>query len=646
MFKLTSKFKPAGDQPQAISKLTRNLKAGAKNQVLLGVTGSGKTMSMASVIENIQKPTLVISPNKTLAAQLYQEFKEFFPENAVHYFVSYYDYYQPESYLPATDTYIEKDAKINEEIDRLRHAATQDLLTRNDIIIIASVSCIYNIGSPEAYQKVSLEIKSGQKIKRKELVAHLTSLQYQRNDTDFKPGVFRVRGEVVEIYLVTGKEILRIEFHGDKIEKIFSSVTRLFPKYKIRNTKYEIYPAQFWVTPKEKLNVTLENIKLELQERLNQLKKEGKLLEVQRLKQKTNYDLEMIKEAGYCHGIENYSSHLEFRKPGDPPYALIDYYPDDFLIFIDESHLTISQLRAMSVQDRARKETLIEYGFRLPSAIENRPLTFEEFNKKIKQVIYVSATPNPYEEEKAGVKNIVEQVIRPTGLLEPSIEIRPTKNQMQHLMEEIKKRVKKNQRVLVITLTKRLAEDLSDFLIGKGIKTKWLHSEIKTLERPNILRGLRLGDYDVLVGINLLREGLDLPEVSLVAILDADNEGFLRSKTTLIQTMGRATRHLKGHVILYADTITKSMQEALKEIRRRKKIQMNYNKRNRISPKPIRKAVREWPFQAPKTPEDLLSLAELRDIKDLEKEMKKAAGSLNFERAVQLRDLIKSLKSD
>ncbi len=634
-----------GDQPQAIGKLTENLRAGVKNQVLLGVTGSGKTFTMAQVLEKIKKPVLVISHNKTLAAQLYQEFREFFPENGIHYFVSYYDYYQPEAYLPATDTYIEKDAKINEEIDRLRHAATQDLLTRNDCLIVASVSCIYNIGSPEAYQKVSLEIKPGKKIKRRDFLSHLTALQYQRNDFDFRPGTFRVRGNIAEIYLVTGKEILRVEFLGDKMDEISISPASLTLEYKPLTTSFWLYPAQFWVTPKEKLHISLENIKLELQERVKLLKKEKKLLEVQRLEQKTNYDLEMLRETGYCHGIENYSRHLEFRKPGDPPYTLIDYYPEDFLIFIDESHMTLSQLNAMSNQDRARKETLIEYGFRLPSAIDNRPLTFKEFNQKVKQITYISATPNQYEKEKSGKKYIVEQLIRPTGLLEPSITVKPTRNQVQDLIEEIKKRVKKKQRILVLTLTKRLAEDLSDFLAEKGIKTKWLHAEIKTLERPEILRELRLGKYDVLVGINLLREGLDLPEVSLVIILDADKEGFLRSETTLIQTMGRTARHPEGRVILYADKITSSIERAIKEITRRRKIQIDYNKKYKIKPKPIIKEVREWPFKQMKTPEDLISLAELKDLKGLEREMQKAAALLDFERAVELRDLILQLRS-
>jgi len=655
MFNLKSSFKPTGDQPQAIEKLVKNVKAGARHQVLLGVTGSGKTYTMAAVIEKVKKPALIISPNKILCAQLYQEFKEFFPQNAVHFFVSYYDYYQPEAYIPQTDTYIEKDSKINEEIDRLRHSATQDLLTRSDTIIVASVSCIYNIGSPEDYQKVSLEIKQGQKMKRKDFLYHLTSLQYQRNDIDFKPGTFRVRGNIIDIFLVTGREILRTEFFGDKIDKILISSASLDTRYKMLNTKYKLFPAHFWVTPQEKLGIALENINLELQEQLKKLKKDHKLLEAQRLKQRTNYDLEMLKEVGFCHGIENYSRHLEFRKPGESPFTLLDYYlcphtnssgvgERDFLVFIDESHLTVPQLKAMAIQDRARKQTLIEYGFRLPSAIDNRPFTFEEFNQKAKQIIYVSATPDEYENKIATKKYIVKQLIRPTGLLEPSIEIRPTKDQVKDIIEEIRKMVVKKQRVLVLTLTKRLAEALSEHLAEAGINSQWLHSEVKTLERPKILKELREGKYDVLVGINLLREGLDLPEVALVAILDADKEGFLRSETTLIQTMGRAARHPEGHVILYADRITGSMKRAITEVKRRRKIQENYNKKHKISPKPIVKGIRDWPF-ASKEKGVASEFWAIRDAKLLEKEMREAAKNLDFERAAEIRDLIKKIKS-
>lgn len=642
MFKLRSKFKPTGDQPQAIEKLIKNLKAEVKNQVLLGVTGSGKTFTMASVIEKIQKPVLIISHNKTLAAQLYQEFKEFFPENAVHYFVSYYDYYQPEAYIPQTDTYIEKDAKINEEIDRLRHAATQDLLTRDDIIIIASVSCIYNIGSPGAYRQVSLEIKPGRRIKRKDFLKNLCGLQYQRNDIDFKPGTFRVRGNIIEVYLITGKEILQIELSGDEIKSLKSRKSILDSEFKIQDS-FKLYPAHFWVTPQEKLALSIENIKLELQERLQQLKKEKKLLEAQRLEQKTNYDLEMLEETGYCHGVENYSRHLEFRKPGQAPYTLIEYFPKNFLVFIDESHQALPQLHGMSNQDRTRKATLIEYGFRLPSAIDNRPLTFKEFEERINQAIYVSATPAIEEKEKATKKYIVEQLIRPTGLLEPPVEIRPIKNQVKDLISEIKSRTAKSQRVLVLTLTKRLAEALSDYLAEEGIKAQWLHAEVKTLERPQILKDLREGKYEVLVGINLLREGLDLPEVALVAILDADKEGFLRNETTLIQAMGRAARHQEGYVILYADKITISMKKAIQEVLRRRRIQENYNKKHKITPRPIIKEIREWLFVS-KEKEVASEFWVIRDAKLLEKEMREAAKNLDFERAAEIRDLIKKLK--
>jgi len=643
MFKLVSPFKPKGDQPQAIEKLVKNLKSGVKNQVLLGVTGSGKTFTMAKVIEKIQKPVLIISHNKTLAAQLYQEFKEFFPKNGVHYFVSYYDYYQPEAYIPQTDTYIEKDAKINEEIDRLRHAATQDLLTRPDVIIVASVSCIYNLGAPQTYQQVSLAIQSGQKIRRNDFLSHLTSLQYQRNDIDFKPGTFRVRGNVIEINLVTGEKTLKLEFTGDKIDTCYLGDRFV--------SKYRLFPARFWVTPENKLSIAIENIKLELEKQLKKLKADKRILEAQRLKQRTNYDIEMMAESGYCHGIENYSRHLEFRGRGEAPFTLLDYFNHshpDYLVFIDESHMTIPQLRAAAVQDQARKETLIKYGFRLPSAIDNRPLTFEEFNRKTKQVIFISATPDQYEKKKAlqeaqgKPKYIVEQLIRPTGLLEPSVEIKPTENQIMNLIKEIKRRTTKKQKVLVLVLTKRLAEAVSEYLVNQGIKTQWLHSEIKTLERPQILKDLREGKYDVLVGINLLREGLDLPEVALVAILDADKEGFLRSETTLIQTMGRASRHPEGWVILYADEITKSMKNAIEEVSRRRKIQENYNRKYKIIPRPITKEIREWPFgrKEKATPE----FGPIRDVDLLEKERARALKLLDFERAAKIRSLINKIK--
>jgi excinuclease ABC subunit B len=642
-FKLVSKFSPTGDQPQAIEKLVKNIKEGEKHQVLLGVTGSGKTFTMAKVIEKTQKATLIISHNKTLAAQLYQEFKDFFPDNAVHYFVSYFDYYQPEAYIPQTDTYIEKDSKINEELDRLRHAAVQDLIARKDVIVIASVSCIYNIGSPEDYRQVSLEIKPGQIINLHDFLTGLVALQYQRNDIDFKPGSFRVRGDYVDIYLVTGEKIIRVEFSGDKIDKISIALASLAPKFLALDGKYQIFPGHFWITPQEKLKIAVGNIGLELQERLKELKKQKKIVEEQRLEQRVNYDIEMLKETGFCYGIENYSRHLEFRKPGQAPFTLIDYFPKDFLMFIDESHQTLPQLHAMANQDKARKKSLIEYGFRLPSAIDNRPLTFQEFKEKEKQVVYVSATPSQ-EELIESNKKIIEQIIRPTGLIEPSIEIRKTENQVKDLIKEIKKYIAKNQRILALTLTKRLAEALSEYLEEEGISSQWLHSEIKTLERPKILKEFREGKYDVLVGINLLREGLDLPEVALVAILDADKEGFLRSESTLIQTMGRAARHTAGHVILYADKTTKSMKAAMDEINRRRKIQENYNKKNGITPKSIIKDIRDWPFQK-KESEISSEFWLIRDKKLLEKEMKEAANNLDFERAADIRDIIEKLKA-
>ena len=629
-FKLVSKFRPTGDQPRAIKQLTKNLENGVKDQVLLGVTGSGKTFTMAKVIEKVQKPTLIISPNKTLAAQLYQEFKEFFPNNAVHYFVSYYDYYQPEAYIPHSDTYIEKDAKINEEIDRLRHSAVQDVTVRKDVIVVASVSCIYNIGSPKNYENISLEInpvrkklsktiiswevslfsnrvKLKQGIKRKDFLSLLTSLQYQRNDVDFKPGTFRVRGEIIEIYIVTGEKVLRIEFLGDKIDKISEAKPGLAQKYKSLGNKTKIFPAHFWVTPEDKLKIAIGNIQLELEERLKQFKKQKKLLEAERLEQKTNYDLEMLKETGWCHGIENYSSHMEFRKPGQAPFSLVDYFnhfnPKGSLIFIDESHISVSQIRAMSVQDKIRKQTLIDFGFRLPSAIDNRPLNFLEFQARQKQTIYVSATPADFEKQKSG-KHIIEQIIRPTGLLEPKIEIRktdqPAGGQINDLIKEIEKEIEKNQRVLVVTLTKRLAEEISEYLINKGIKTQYLHSEVKTMERPKILKDFREGKYDVLVGINLLREGLDLPEVSLV-----------------------------------------SMKNAINEINRRRKVQETYNKKNNITPTTIISAIREWGFSHEK--EVAKSVKEeflIHDKKLLEKEMKIAAKNLDFERAAEIRDIL------
>ena len=646
-FQLVSSFKPTGDQPQAIAKLEKNLAAGAKNQVLLGVTGSGKTFTMSNLIYKSQRPALIISPNKTLAAQLYQEFKEFFPNNAVHYFVSYYDYYQPEAYIPQTDTYIEKDAKVNETLDRMRHDAVQDLLSRRDSIVVASVSCIYNIGSPEEYQKVSLEIQPGQHINRKEFLSSLTSLQYERNDIDFAPGKFRVRGPVVEIFLVTGKEMVRVEFGANAIESIATALNPLNPKYQILNTKYLLYPAKFWITSEDKLKIAMQNIRKELQDRLAELKKQGKSLEAQRLEQRTNYDLEMIEETGYCHGIENYSAHMEFRAPGTAPFTLLDYFPENFLVFLDESHLTLPQLRAMSVGDKARKESLVRFGFRLPSAIDNRPLNFKEFFEKTGQRVHVSATPGELEQDLAmregGQKYIVEQLIRPTGLLEPKIEIKSTKNQLQDLVRELQNLKKQGQRALIITITKRLAEEIATFFQEQGLRVQWLHSEVKTLERPAFLKSLRKGEIDAIVGINLLREGLDLPEVSLVAILDADKEGFLRNETTLIQTMGRAARHQEGRVILYADKTTLSMKNAVKEVERRRAIQERHNKEHNITPSPIVKEILDWDIEQ-KEKEVAAEFAGLDDPKLLEKEMKLAAQNLDFERAAEIRDLLKKLR--
>ncbi|OHA76247.1 MAG: excinuclease ABC subunit B [Candidatus Wildermuthbacteria bacterium RIFCSPLOWO2_02_FULL_47_9c] len=639
-FRLVSKFKPTGDQPKAIEKLVAGIGSKVRHQVLLGVTGSGKTFTMAGVIERTQKPTLVISPNKTLAAQLYQEFREFFPQNAVHYFVSYYDYYQPEAYIPQTDTYIEKDAKINETIDRMRHEAVQDALSRKDTIVVASVSCLYNIGSPEDYQDIALDLTKGQKIQRRNLLAHLASLQYQRNDMDFAPGTFRVRGDSIEIFSVTGTELVRIEMTGDRVEELAVSQNIIQPSWNTADS-YRFFPAKFWVTPQDKLAIAMENVRAELQESLQELRKVEKLLEAQRLEQRTNYDLELIEESGYCHGIENYSRHLEFRAPGSPPFTLLDYFQGDFLVFVDESHLTLPQMRAMAVQDRARKLALIEYGFRLPSAVDNRPLTFEEAFERIPQAVYVSATPGDYEMQKSK-PHIAEQLIRPTGLLEPSIEIRPTVHQIQDVIKEIEKHKAKKQRELVLTLTKRLAEDIAEYLAQRGISAQWLHSEVKTLERPKLLEDFRRGTYDAIVGINLLREGLDLPEVALVAILDADKEGFLRNETTLIQTMGRAARHPEGKAILYADTLTFSLKNAIKEIERRKRIQETYNKKYRIIPQPVRKDIRPWGFADAKAT-TVAEFGPIKDIELLQREMRDAARNLDFERAAQIRDLIKKL---
>ncbi len=646
-FKLVSKFKPTGDQPEAIKKLTQGIKGNKKYQTLLGVTGSGKTFTLANIIEEAQKPVLLISHNKTLAAQLYSEFRNFFPKNAAHYFVSYYDYYQPEAYLPTTDTYIEKETNINEEIDRLRHAATQSLMARKDVIVVASVSCIFGLGPPDLYEKVKISLKVGQTKNLKSLLKQLISIQYKRSDYDLRRGIFRVRGDVLEIFPAYGENTIRIEFFGNEIEKI-SKISALTGEIIQKAKKIEIYPATHYITNKDVQNLAINEIKEDLTKQAKALKKQSKLLEAQRLAQRTNFDLEMIKETGYCTGIENYSRYFDRRKSGEPPYTLIDFYPEDFLIIIDESHMTIPQLRAMYNQDKARKETLIQYGFRLPSALDNRPLNFKEFEKKINQAIFVSATPTLYELKKSGKP--IEQIIRPTGLIDPKIGVRKTEGQIQDLISEITKRTKAKQRVLVTTLTKRLAEELTDFLADKGIKVTYLHHEIDTLERPQILRDLRLGVYDVIVGINLLREGLDLPEVSLVAILDADKEGFLRSDWSLIQVAGRAARHVEGKVIMYADKMTRSMKIAINETARRRKLQIEYNKKHGITPRSIKKAIAEGEFAPKAEKEKVLNLAQIpkdelkRLIWQLESQMQLAAKSLQFEKAAELRDQIVELK--
>jgi excinuclease ABC subunit B len=652
-FKLSTSFTPRGDQPQAIKELTDGIKIGLKHQVLLGVTGSGKTFTMANVINNVQKPTLIIAPNKTLAAQLFFEFKELFPENAVEYFVSYYDYYQPEAYIPETDLYIEKDSSINEEIDKLRHRATYSLLERRDVIIVASVSCIYGIGSPINYSTMHLKLKIGDTTEQRVVMSELIKIQYARNDYDFYRGTFRVRGDVLEIFPAHEDKIAyRIEFFDDVIENIYSfePVTgEIFEKLPY----IDIYPASHYVTPEEQLKRAIKLIREELKERLDELEKNNKLLEAQRLKQRTLYDIEMLEEMGYCKGIENYSRHLDGRPKGAPPFTLLDYFPKDFLLIIDESHLTIPQIRGMYEGDRSRKETLVEYGFRLPSALDNRPLTFKEFEARVNQVIYVSATPGPYEREKA--ENIVEQIIRPTGLVDPEIIVKPAKNQVEDLLKEIHKAVESKERVLVTTLTKRMAEDLTSYLTTQGIKTKYLHSDIDTIERVKIIKELRKGEYDVLVGINLLREGLDIPEVALVAILDADKEGFLRSEISLIQTCGRAARNVNGRVIFYADKMTKAMEGAISEAKRRREKQLFYNQQNNITPETIKKNIHEdfgilcekdyytVSVEEPVSLEYLSEEALEKVIKKLEREMKKAAKKLQFEKAAKIRDEIKAL---
>jgi len=650
-FKIVSDFSLTGDQPQAVDRLVEGLNKSYRDQTLLGVTGSGKTFTMANVIEGIQKPTLVICHNKTLAAQLATEFKEFFPENAVEYFVSYYDYYQPEAYVPSIDLYIEKETDINEEIDKLRHAATMSLFTRRDVVIVASVSCIYSLGAPEEYHGFALTIEREKHYKRDKLVRQLVDMQYERNDYDFTRGKFRIRGDTLEIQPAYQETALRIEFWGDKIERIVE-VDPLTGEVLANLDQVDIYPAKHFVTSHEKLLAAIEDIKAELEERLKELRSQGKLLEAQRLEARTNYDIEMLQEVGYCTGVENYSRHLQRRAPGSTPWTLLDYFPDDFLLFIDESHMTLPQIRGMYHGDISRKQTLVDYGFRLPSALDNRPLNFEEFNQRIHQVIYVSATPKPYEYEHS--QQVVEQLVRPTGLLEPTVEVKPVKGQIDDLIYQIKSRVARGERCLVTTLTKRMAEELSDYLREMEIKTHYLHSEVETLERVEILRDLRLGVYDVVVGINLLREGLDLPEVSLVAILDADKEGYLRSEEALIQTMGRAARHLNAHVIMYADTITQSMQKAIEETRRRREIQGAYNKEHGITPQGIRKAIKDITERVQavaetRTPYTVtpISKEEISHlIKQLESQMKAAAKNLEFEKAALLRDRIIELRKD
>lgn len=628
---------------------------GKKHQTLLGATGTGKTFTMAQVINKVQKPTLVIAHNKTLAAQLASEFKEFFPNNAVEYFVSYYDYYQPEAYIPQSDTYIEKDASINEEIDKLRHSATSALFEREDVIIVASVSCIYGLGSPQEYKALLLSLRRGMEKNRDDVLRKLIDIQYNRNDVNFTRGTFRVRGDVVEIFPAANSEhAIRVEFFGDEIERI-TEIDALTGEVLAEREHVAIFPASHYVTGQDKMQRAIKSIEAELEEQLAYFKEQGKLLEAQRLEQRTRYDIEMLQEMGYCSGVENYSRHLNGLPPGATPYTLLDYFPDDFLIMIDESHITLPQIRGMYNGDKARKEMLINHGFRLPSAADNRPLTFEEFEKHVKQIIYVSATPGPYELEKA--PDFVEQVIRPTGLLDPTIDIRPSKGQIDDLLGEINERIEKNERVLVTTLTKKMAEDLTDYLKEVGIKVRYLHSDIKTIERMQIIRDLRIGTFDVLIGINLLREGLDIPEVSLVAILDADKEGFLRNERSLIQTIGRAARNASGHVIMYADKMTQSIERAVEETNRRRERQIAYNEEHGITPQTIRKAVREV-IEATKAAEEQeeylpqkayskLSKKERKDVLlRLEEEMKEAARALNFERAAELRDLILELKAE
>lgn len=654
-FELVSKYSPQGDQPEAIRKLVQGIREGKKHQTLLGATGTGKTFTISNVIKEINKPTLVIAHNKTLAGQLYSEFKEFFPNNAVEYFVSYYDYFQPEAYVPSTDTFIEKDSSINDEIDKLRHSATSSLFERQDVVIIASVSCIYGLGSPEEYREMVLSLRTGMEIERNQLLRRLVDIQYERNDINFQRGTFRVRGDVVEIFPASKDEhCLRVEFFGDEIDRI-REVDALTGEIMGEREHVAIFPASHFVTREEKMRVAIENIEKELEERLKDLRENERLLEAQRLEQRTRYDLEMMREMGFCSGIENYSRHLTLRPSGSTPYTLLDYFPEDFLLVIDESHVTLPQVRGMFNGDQARKQVLVDHGFRLPSALDNRPLRFEEFEKHISQAVYVSATPGPYEIEHT--PEMVEQIIRPTGLLDPTIDVRPIEGQIDDLIGEIQEHVKKNERVLVTTLTKKMSEDLTDYLKEIGIKVNYLHSEVKTLERIEIIRELRLGKYDVLVGINLLREGLDIPEVSLVTILDADKEGFLRSERSLIQTIGRAARNANGHVIMYADKITNSMELAISETKRRRAIQEEYNQKHGITPTTIQKDIRDAirATMAAEETEEYTPAKKLgalnkkereKVLSDMEKEMKEAAKALNFERAAELRDLILELKAE